>query len=75
MIKATEKIFMHILMSGRKVETHYYCEDSIVYFWEGYNPNTNLEEFSYLMAPSTAASYAKFRKKVEKECPLLLELV
>lgn len=72
MIKATEKLFMHILMSGRKVETHYYCEDGIVYL---YNPNTNSDELSYLMAPSTAASYAKFRRKIEKECPLLLELV
>lgn len=75
MFKANEEMFMHMLISGKKIETHHYCEDSIVYVWEGYNPDTDSDEFFYLMAPSTAAIYAKFRKKMEKECPLLMELV
>ena len=74
MIKACEKLFLQMLISGKKVETHVYCEHDTVYFWESYNATTDEVEFSYLVSPKTAVTYEEYVKKLQKECPLLVEL-
>lgn len=64
-----------MLLSGRSIEIHIYCEDNVVYMWESYDKLTDEMEYSYLMSPATAHNYENFKKTIEKELPLLLELV
>ena len=75
MYKASEKIFFKMLLSGRVVETHIYCEDDFVYNWESYNIHTDKLEYYYLISPRTRLNYEKFVEWVGKEYPLLMELV
>lgn len=75
MYRANEKMFFKMLLSGRSIEIYIYCEDNMVYMWESYDKLTDEMEYSYLMSPATAKDYAEFRKKIEKELPLLIELV
>lgn len=75
MYKASEKIFFKMLMSGRVVETHVYCEDGMVYCWESYNPVDDKLELYYLVSPVTRQKYEDFMEDVRKRFPLLMELV
>jgi hypothetical protein len=75
MYKATEKTFLMILLTGRLVDSYWYCEDDLVYFWEEWNNKLNKLDTCYLMSPKTAADYSKFVKKMKNECPLLMELL
>jgi hypothetical protein len=75
MYRANEKMFFKMLLSGRNIEIHIYCEDNMVYMWESYDKLTDKMEYSYLMSPATAQVYEDFKKQVQKELPLLIELV
>jgi len=74
MVRACPKIFFKMLISGDNVETHIYCENDIVYYWNSYNAQTDDFDFCYLVSPKTAKDYENYLKKLEKECPLLMEL-
>jgi hypothetical protein len=75
MYRVSEEMFFKMLLSGRSVEIHIYCEDNIVYIWESCDKLTDEMEYSYLMSPATARDYEDFKKKIQKELPLLVELV
>jgi hypothetical protein len=75
MFRVTPELFMNLLLSGKKVEIHIYCEDNIVYSWESYNSEHDEVEFSYLVSPQTAKQYDDFIENLKNNCPLLLELV
>lgn len=75
MYKATEKQFFKMLMSGKDIETHLYCEDNLIYCWENYNLTSDKLELYYLVSPATRKKYDDYIKKFEKQYPLLFELV
>lgn len=75
MFRAGELVFFKMLMSGRTIEVQVYCEDGMVYLWKNYTDRMGDYEFCYIVSPSTAAEYEKFKNNIEKECPLLLELI
>lgn len=69
-MRVSEKLFLKIYFSNKKVEITPYLIESMVYVWF----DMDEADINYLMCPKTYHEYRMFIVKVEKEAPLLAEL-
>lgn len=75
MFEANEESYLKVYISGNPVHIAPYCIEETIFIWENPKENSDIMEDVYVMGPRTKAKYNEFVKKLEKECPLLVELV
>lgn len=75
MIKADQKVFLEMYLSQKTVEVSKYVEQDKVYIWDDWDNLTQQVEFGYVVGCKTMSDYLNYVKDLEKNCPLLVELL
>ena len=71
---ANERLFTNIYFSNREILCEIYCSENRVLTWDKNLFSPEIEDLVYIMNPKTYNDYQIFIRKLEKECPLLVEL-